>query len=144
MQVEIVSQITEEIYSAFGLLIPQLNPTVALPTREDLETILSSGYATLLIIRNRENQISGSLTLVTFHTPTGTHAWIEDVIVNESERGHGCGEALTRTAIALAKEKGAKAVDLTSRPERVAANRLYQRLGFQLRQSNLYRYDLQH
>ena len=75
--------------------------------------------------------------------PTGVRAWIEDVVVDTSARGKGAGEALTRAALERAAELGAKTVDLTSRPSREAANRLYQRVGFVLRQSNLYRYTLE-
>ena len=58
-------------------------------------------------------------------------------------RGRGIGEALTRAALERARQEGARTVDLTSRPTREAANRLYQRVGFKLRQTNLYRYDLE-
>jgi ribosomal protein S18 acetylase RimI-like enzyme len=79
---------------------------------------------------------------VTFRIPTGVRAWIEDVVVDEAARGKGAGEALTRRALERAAELGSKTVDLTSRPTREAANRLYQRVGFELRHSNLYRYNL--
>ena len=78
-----------------------------------------------------------------FRTPAGVHAWIEDVVVDESARGQGMGEALTRAGIELAREKGARAVELTSRPAREAANRLYQRLGFKRRETNLYRMEME-
>jgi ribosomal protein S18 acetylase RimI-like enzyme len=84
----------------------------------------------------------GSLTLVTFRIPTGIRAWIEDVVVDESARGHGVGEALNQAAIEEARHKGAVTVDLTSRPSREAANRLYQRIGFTPRDTNVYRYSL--
>ena len=77
-----------------------------------------------------------------FRIPTGMRAWIEDVVVDEAARGHGVGEALNREALRLAKERGAITVDLTSRPSREAANRMYQRLGFTQRETNVYRYDL--
>jgi ribosomal protein S18 acetylase RimI-like enzyme len=98
----------------------------------------------VFIARDPKNggRITGSLTLVVFRIPTGVRAWIEDVVVENSARGQGIGEALTRAALQQAAELGAKTVDLTSRPSREAANRLYQRVGFQLRQTNLYRYTL--
>ncbi len=77
-----------------------------------------------------------------FRIPTGMRAWIEDVVVDEAARGQGVGEALNREALRLAKERGAITVDLTSRPSREAANRMYQRLGFTQRETNVYRYDL--
>jgi len=85
--------------------------------------------------------IVGTLTLVVFRIPTGLRAWIEDVVVDESARGRGVGEALTMAAIGLAAGAGARTVDLTSRPTREAANRLYRRLGFELRETNVYRYS---
>ena len=84
----------------------------------------------------------GTLTLVVFRIPTGVRAWIEDVVVDDAARGHGVGEALNQFALDLARGKGAKTVDLTSRPSREAANRLYQRIGFQPRETNVYRFDL--
>ena len=89
----------------------------------------------------RPPAIVGTLTLVVFRIPTGVRAWIEDVVVDESARGRGVGEALTVAAIGLATGAGARTVDLTSRPTREAANRLYRRLGFELRDTNVYRYS---
>jgi ribosomal protein S18 acetylase RimI-like enzyme len=86
--------------------------------------------------------IVGSLTLVIFHIPTGVRAWIEDVVVDADARGKGIGEELNKFALAEAKRQGATTVDLTSRPSREAANRLYQRLGFNARETNVYRYDV--
>ncbi len=90
-----------------------------------------------------EGEIVGSLTLAMFRIPTGLRAWIEDVIVDGSQRGKGIGEALTREALAAAQGAGATTVDLTSRPSREAANRLYQRIGFERRNTNVYRYKLE-
>jgi ribosomal protein S18 acetylase RimI-like enzyme len=86
--------------------------------------------------------VIGTLTLALFRIPTGVRAWIEDVVVDEAARGRGAGEALTREALRLAEEAGARTVDLTSRPEREAANRLYQRLGFERRGTSVYRLEL--
>jgi ribosomal protein S18 acetylase RimI-like enzyme len=82
----------------------------------------------------------GTLTLVLFRIPTAMRAWIEDVVVDESARGAGVGEALTLAALERAADAGARTVDLTSRPSREAANRLYTRLGFELRETNVYRW----
>ena len=83
---------------------------------------------------------SGLLTLVAFRIPTGVRAWIEDVVVDDAVRGRGVGEALSLEAIQRTVGGGARTVELTSRPSREAANRLYQRLGFVRRDSNVYRY----
>ena len=77
-----------------------------------------------------------------FPIPTGTRAWIEDVVVDEAARGSGMGAALNQAALDHARLRGAKTVDLTSRPSREAANRLYQRLGFEPRETNVYRLTL--
>jgi ribosomal protein S18 acetylase RimI-like enzyme len=96
----------------------------------------------VLIARDlRDNgRIVGMLTLIVFRIPTGVRAWIEDVVVDETVRGRGVGEGLSQEAVRRAVELGARTVELTSRPSREAANRLYQRLGFALRDSNVYRY----
>jgi ribosomal protein S18 acetylase RimI-like enzyme len=93
------------------------------------------------LLAKADDVIVGSLTLVIFHIPTGIRAWIEDVVVDADARGKGVGEALNKFALAEAKRQGATTVDLTSRPSREAANRLYQRLGFKARETNVYRYD---
>jgi ribosomal protein S18 acetylase RimI-like enzyme len=112
------------------------------PGQSELQEIVDSPAVILLMARSDEGLIVGSLSLVVFRNPTGVRAWIEDVIVDQAARGQGIGEALTRAAIDRARESGARTVDLSSRPAREAANRLYQRIGFELRNSNLYRYNL--
>jgi ribosomal protein S18 acetylase RimI-like enzyme len=97
--------------------------------------------STVLLARD-EGQIIGTLTLAMFPIPTGVRAWIEDVIVDEAARGKQVGEALTLAALSLARRAGARTVDLTTRPSRVAAGRLYERVGFERRDSRLYRYNL--
>lgn len=139
MEIERVTQVTPELMEAFERLIPQLS-TARLPTQAEVEELVASQASTLLIARDPE--IVGSLTLIVFRTPTGVHAWIEDVVVDTAARGRGIGEALSRAGIALAKDLGANEVNLTSRPTREAANRLYQRIGFQRRSTNVYRYPL--
>ena len=96
----------------------------------------------MLFAARSGQEIVGLLTLAIFRIPTGVRAWIEDVVVDNQARGKGVGDALNRAALAEAERRGAKTVDLTSRPSREAANRLYQRLGFKQRDTNVYRYDL--
>lgn len=141
IQIEIASTVTDELVSAFERLIPQLSSSSPPPTREHLEHIVGSDSCSLLIARDGQ-QIVGSLTLVVFPIPTGARAWIEDVVVDSTARGKGVGEALNREALRIAMERGAVTVDLTSRPSREAANRLYQRIGFEKRDTNVYRFDL--
>jgi len=139
--VEMATQASDELVQAMQKLIPQLSSSNAPPSAKELNEIVSSESSVLFIARV-ENQIVGSLTLATFRIPTGIRAWIEDVVVDESARGHGVGEALNLAALDEAKRRGAITVELTSRPSREAANRLYRRLGFVLRETNVYRYTL--
>jgi ribosomal protein S18 acetylase RimI-like enzyme len=106
-----------------------------------LQKIVSSD-ATLLLIAKLDGRIVGSLTLALFQIPTGLRAWIEDVVVDGSARGSGVGEALNTFAVNESRQRGATTIDLTSRPSREAANRLYQRLGFVQRDTNVYRFTL--
>jgi len=134
--------VSDELVAAFARLVPQLSTSAEPPSREQLEEIVASPAATVLLARDDAGQIIGSLTLVIFRTPTGARAWIEDVVVDESARGQGAGEALVAEAIRLASDSGVRTVDLTSRPSRESANRLYEKIGFQARETNGYRYDL--
>jgi ribosomal protein S18 acetylase RimI-like enzyme len=144
MTIEKVSEVTDELVAAFERLIPQLSSSNPPPTRDEIGEIVASPATVLLIARdpNRNDEIVGALTLALFRIPTGLRAWIEDVIVDTSSRGQGIGETLCMAAIEHAREAGTTTVDLTSRPSREAANRLYQRIGFEQRQTNVYRYNL--
>ncbi|MEU8221875.1 GNAT family N-acetyltransferase [Kribbella sp. NPDC048915] len=142
VSVEVLTQVTDEVVDAFGRLLPQLSRS-APPMDADALTRLVAYESNTILIARTANTIVGTLTLVVFSIPTGVRARIEDVVVDESARGQGIGAVLTEKAIALAKEAGARTVDLTSRPDRTAANRLYQRLGFQLRDSNVYRFTIE-
>ena len=145
MEICEVTVVTEEIVEAFARLIPQLSSSSPAPSQEKIQQIASAEACTLFIARDPQagGRILGTLTLVTFPIPTGIRSWIEDVVVDGEARGKGAGELLTRAALQKAKELGAKTVDLTSRPSREAANRLYQRVGFKLRETNNYRYTIE-
>ena len=134
------TQVNQEVVEAFEKLIPQLSTSSSAPTFEELELMVSHDAATLLIATD-QGMIVGSMTLVIFPLPTGVRAWIEDVVVDGDARSRGVGEALNRRAMEIAVAQGAKTIDLTSRPSREAANRLYQRLGFLRRDTNVYRYE---
>lgn len=133
---------TAELVDALARLIPQLSASAAPPTATTVAELVGSPATRLLLARDPAAGIVGTLTLVLVRTPTGVRATIEDVVVDAAARGRGIGEALTRAAIRLAAEAGARSVDLTSRPEREAANRLYARIGFVRRDTNLYRFGL--
>ncbi len=135
------NEVNDEVVTAFARLIPQLSSSNPPPSAEELAAIAASP-ASHLLLAVEEGEILGSLTLVVFAIPTGLRAWIEDVVVDDRARGKGVGAELNKRAIELARTLGATTVDLTSRPTREAANRLYQRLGFQPRETNVYRYQL--
>ena len=138
---EIATDVDDDLVQAFARLIPQLSKSSPPPTAAQLAEMVAAPASEVLLAR-LDGVIVGTLTLVTFRIPTGMRAWIEDVVVDDSARGHGVGDALNRFALLIAAEKGCKTVDLTSRPSREAANRLYQRLGFEPRDTNVYRYSL--
>ncbi|NNE12674.1 MAG: GNAT family N-acetyltransferase [Ilumatobacter sp.] len=141
MSIEIrpVDRVDDELVAAFAELIPQLSSSSPPPTAAELGAIVDADD-TVLYVALDGDRIVGSLTLAFYRIPTGVKAWIEDVVVGSEARGQGVGEALSRAAIAEAAHRGAKNVSLTSRSSREAANRLYQRLGFEPYETNLYRY----
>jgi ribosomal protein S18 acetylase RimI-like enzyme len=138
--VEVVRRADGELAAAFAQLIPQLSSSSAVPDQAELRRIVEFPGNRLLVARDG-GAIVGMLTLVVFPIPTGLRARIEDVVVDEAARGRGVGEALTREALRLAAAAGARSVDLTSRPSREDAIRLYRRLGFEERASRVYRYS---
>jgi ribosomal protein S18 acetylase RimI-like enzyme len=144
VEVSEATDVTAELVEAFGRLIPQLSSSNPPPHEDELKAIVTSRASVLLVARDPAlgGRIIGSLTLVLFRIPTGVRAWIEDVVVDGQARGRGVGEALNLHAIEHARRAGAKTVDLTSRPSREAANRLYRRLGFEPRDTNIYRFTL--
>lgn len=144
MLIEKVTQPGEEVVLALQRLVPQLGVHKVSPTIEELAALVASEGCTLLVAREpgAGNEIVGMLCLNVYHVPTGVRSIIEDVVVDESMRGRGIGEALVRRAIDLAREAGASGVSLTSNPQREAANRLYQSIGFELRKTNAYYYKL--
>jgi ribosomal protein S18 acetylase RimI-like enzyme len=138
--VEIATLVDHELVAAFERLIPQLSSSSPPPGVEAL-TALVDGADTDVFLARVDGEIVGTLTLAFYRIPTGIKAWIEDVVVDDAARGHGVGRLLNEAALDQARRRGAKNVSLTSRPSREAANRLYQRIGFQPRETNLYRYD---
>jgi ribosomal protein S18 acetylase RimI-like enzyme len=139
-RVEEATGVSADLTAAIGRLVGQLSSSATAPREDDVREIVESPATRLLVARDDDDAIIGALTLVLFRIPTGMRAWIEDVVVDESARGRGVGEALTREALRLAADAGARSVDLTSRPSRTAANRLYRRLGFEERETTVYRF----
>ena len=142
VKVEIATTLTPAIVDAVERLVPQLSSSSPPPTTAELGEVVESPSTDLFIALDDGGGIVGMSTLVTFRIPTGMRAWIEDVVVDDAGRGRGVGTALTQAMIDRARERGCVTVDLTSRPSREAANRLYQRQGFVARETNIYRYDL--
>jgi ribosomal protein S18 acetylase RimI-like enzyme len=140
MRIDVVDAVSAELVAALTALLPQLS-SASPPSPEELSEIVDSAATSLLVARDGD-AIIGTLTLAVFRIPTGVRAWIEDVVVDESARGRGVGEALTLRAVELARAAGARSVELTSRPTREAANRLYRRLGFDVRETNVLRLTL--
>lgn len=136
-------EMTTELLEALKTLIPQLSSSSSILSPQELDEIISSPTTHLLLAREvGTNRIVGSLTLVIFRIPTGVRAWIEDVVVDLASRGKGIGGMLCRTAIEEARKANAKTVDLTSRPTREDANRLYKSVGFAMRDTNVYRFTI--
>ncbi|MDA8196782.1 MAG: GNAT family N-acetyltransferase [Actinomycetota bacterium] len=140
MEIEVATEFSETLLSELNRLIPQLSRSSGPMSKEDLSEIISDEDATLIVARDEAGTALGMLTLIVFRIPTGIRAWIEDVVVDERARGKSVGSYLVRRANSIASAKGAKSIDLTSRPDREAANRLYVREGFELRKTNVYRY----
>ncbi len=139
--IEIADAANDELVAALARLIPQLSKSAPELTHDVLAKVIACDANTVFVARDADDQVVGTLTLVVFPLPTGMRAWIEDVVVDAEARGLGAGAALTDAALGRAAELGARTVDLTSRPSREAANRLYQRAGFQVRTTNVYRYQ---
>mgnify|MGYP006222898939 FL=1 len=138
-----VTEVTESLTDAYRVLIPQLSSSSSPPTGEALQRIIESDSAQILIAEDENGEILGTMTLIIFQIPTGIRAWIEDVVVDSSARGKGIGKKLNLAALELAKQAGAKTVDLTSRPARQEANQLYRSIGFVERETNVYRFSLE-
>ena len=98
---------------------------------------------TLLFAKDGDRVI-GTATVIVYTTPFWIKARIDEVVVDESARGKGVGEAMVRACLEVGRRKGAEVAELQSGrgPARDVANRLYRRMGFQLRDSNLYRISL--
>ena len=137
MKVERVTKADGALAEAVAQLVPQLSPRREPAGIVELVELVATPGTSLLVARDGDT-ILGMLTLVVYRVPTGVRAAIHDVVVDETARGHGVGEALTREALRRARDAGAISVELTSRQDREAANRLYRRLGFEQRETNVY------
>lgn len=142
MQIDIVTCADDALLEAFQRLIPKLTNDNPPPTLDELTALVAESSSTLLVARSSSQQIIGALSLTIYRVPTGIRAIIEDVIVDGPARGQGVGQALLQRALQIAKQKGAAGISLTSNPLRVAANRLYVKMGFVKRETNAYHMKL--
>lgn len=145
MHIEKITEITQEVFEAVQRLVPLLGTHKPKPSWDDLTFLLDSGASTLLVARfpASDSPIAGMLTLALYRVPTGGRSIVEDVVVDEQFRGRGIAKALLQSAIEIAREAGANGVALTSNPQRVDANQLYLRMGFQKRETNAYFFKLE-
>jgi ribosomal protein S18 acetylase RimI-like enzyme len=137
--IEELTDVTDEVVEAFTRLLPQLSTSAKRLDAAAIQTLVSSPAVTVLLARD-EGKIIGTLSLVVFRIPTAVRAWIEDVVVDASAGRKGTGTALVQAAIERARTAGARTVDLTTRPSRVAAGNLYEKAGFTQRETRVYRY----
>ena len=145
MKIIEITEYSKTIEDALADLLPQLSKNAKIPKSEEIKRLIEADASRFLVAVDEEadDAIVGMLTLIVFRIPTGMRAWIEDVVVDTRQRGKGVGELLVKGAIESAKAAGAITVDLTSRPSREAANRLYRRCGFIARETNIYRYKIE-
>ena len=139
--VDVVRSVDDELVEAAARLIPQLSASAGVPGSAELDEIINAAGSTMIVARD-DQAIVGMLTLHTFRAATGVHAWIQDLVVDANAKGRGVNELLTREAVRLGVEQGARTAELTSRPSRLGAGRLYERIGFERRQTHLYRYRM--
>ena len=142
VEVTIALEATDELVEGLNRLLPQLSANATRLSIADVRAMVRSEASALFIARD-EDKVIGTLTLVIFSIPTGKRAWIEDVVVDADARGLGTGALLTKAAIEVAKKRGVRTIDLSSRPSRAAANALYRKLGFVARETNVYRFFLE-
>lgn len=142
MTIREVKRYSKKVHKAVARLLPQLDPDIEAITKKRLKAIIKSGNSHFFIAESEEGDIAGMLTVVVYLIPAGIKLWVEDVVVDHSFRGKGIGRKLMLHAMKFAEIIGAGSVDLTSRPSREAANNLYNDMGFELRETNVYRYNL--
>jgi GNAT superfamily N-acetyltransferase len=138
VRIETVTKAAQEVHEALARLLPQLNSKLPIPTMERLQAIVDDPAVTLLVARDGK-EIVGTTTLIVYTTPFWIKGRLDEVVVDESARGKGVGAALVKASLDIAREKRAEVVELQSGVQREAANRLYPRMGFKRRDTNVYR-----
>lgn len=142
MTISLLQTVTPPIVADMNQLLHQLSPEVAKLTQSALEQMVAQHEMYVFIAVDEDRHVKGTVTLVAYTLLSGKKAWIEDVVVDASMRGQGFGKKLVAFVLDFARQNGLPKVDLTSRPERIAANKLYQHLGFRKRDTNVYRLEI--
>jgi len=143
VRIEEATEVTQELVSAIGALLPHLSTSSPAPTEAEVREMVEAPDTVLFVARDDAGRIVGTLTLVLFRIPTAIRAWIEDVIADPAASGQHVGRLLTQAAIDEARRRGARNVDLTSRPSRETANYIYSSMGFEQRETKVYRMELE-
>jgi ribosomal protein S18 acetylase RimI-like enzyme len=142
MKILRVNRFSEKLYNAVVKLLPEVASEREVPSKQFFKSILASGNVHFFVAELDDRQIAGMLTIGTYNTPSGMKVWIEDVVVDKERRGKGIGKELMLAAVDYSRSLGADMVQLTSRPSRTAANRLYRNLGFEQYETNVYKFQL--
>jgi GNAT superfamily N-acetyltransferase len=138
VRIETVTEATREVHAALAHLLPQLNDKLPVPTMERLQALVADPAVTLLLARDGK-EVVGTTTVIVYTTPFWIKARLDEVVVDAAARGKGVGAALVTAALDVARAKDVQVVELQSGLQREAANRLYPRMGFKLRETNVYR-----
>lgn len=141
--IEKVKNYSIELTEAINKLLRQLDESASFLTKEDVKSMIASPVNSLFVARRKNNkEIVGMLTLIVYRIPVGKKGWLEDLVIDKVYRNKGIATKLIHYAIGNAKANGVLYVNFTSRPEKKDANRLYRRLGFEKRNTNVYRIEL--
>jgi GNAT superfamily N-acetyltransferase len=140
VRVEAVREATPEVHEALARLLPQLNPGLPVPDMARLERLVADPDVTLLVAKDGD-EIVGTTTVIVYTTPFWIKARLDEVVVDVAARGQGVGEALVKAALDVGRGQGAQVAELQSGRgrNREAAHRLYERLGFKIRDSDVMR-----
>ena len=139
LKIEAAKHASPDLLSAVTSLLPQLTSSGRLITANELSMMISSPLTTLLLAKDGD-KIVGMISLSVVQMPTGLRSYLEDLVIDSSYRQRGAATALLQAALDLARDSGARTMDMTSRPSRAGAIRLYERLGFEHRDTNAFRF----
>ncbi len=140
MEIKELKEYTPQIFRTVQHFLSLLVTYDLKISEKDFREIIESNNSHLFVaIDSQNNNLLGMLTVGTYLSPTGRKGWIEDVVVDEACRGQGVGKKLMQHAIQFADLQSIKLLMLTSNPTRIAANNLYQSLGFVKKETNVYK-----